>query len=77
MCCHILNLVVKDGLEEEIKNVQVIRNAVKYVHASPTRLDKFKKTVEIEKIKFKFLPSMDIDTRWNSTYLMSESSIDF
>ncbi|XP_074327621.1 zinc finger BED domain-containing protein RICESLEEPER 1-like [Apium graveolens] len=74
---HILNLVVKDGLEEEIASVEAIRNAVKYVRASPARLDTFKRCVEIEKIRSKFLPSMDVDTKWNSTYLMLESSIDF
>lgn len=73
---HILNLVVKDGLEEEIASVEAIRNAVKYVRASPARLDGFKRCVEIEKIKSKFLPSMDVDTRWNSTYLMLGRIID-
>ncbi|XP_074367181.1 zinc finger BED domain-containing protein DAYSLEEPER-like [Apium graveolens] len=74
---HILNLVVRDGLEEEIASVEAIRNAVKYVRSSPARLDTFKRCVEIEKIKSKSLPSMDVDTRWNSTYLMLESSVDF
>lgn len=74
---HVLNLVVRDGLGEEIASVEAIRNAVKFVHSSPARLDTFKRCVEIEKIKSKALPSMDVDTRWNSTYLMLESSIEF
>lgn len=75
---HVLNLVVKDGIEEEITYIEAIRTAVKFVHASPARLGTFKKCVEIEKkLSQKALPSMDVDTRWNSTYLMLESSIDF
>ncbi|KAK1365350.1 hypothetical protein POM88_040911 [Heracleum sosnowskyi] len=66
-----------DGLEEEIAFVEAIRTTVKFVHASPARLDTFKKCVEIEKIKSRSLKSMDVETRWNSTYHMFESSIEF
>lgn len=53
---HILNLVVKDGLGEEIAPINAIRNAFKFIRSSPARFDIFQKCAEIEKIKFKFMP---------------------
>ncbi|CAL9029994.1 unnamed protein product, partial [Prunus brigantina] len=49
--CHILNLVVKDGLKELSSSIEGIRNCVKYIHSSPSRLDKFR--------DFAILESMD------------------
>ncbi|KAM2871190.1 hypothetical protein FF1_018860 [Malus domestica] len=40
--CHILNLIIKSGLEEPAKSVEGIRNCVKYIHSSLARLDKFR-----------------------------------
>ena len=37
-CAHILNLIVRDGLSEVKDSVMAIRNAVKYVTSSGTRL---------------------------------------
>ena len=47
-----------------------IRNAVRYVRSSPARLYVFKKCVEYVKISYKSLLCLDVETRWNSTYLM-------
>ena len=49
-CAHILNLVVKEGLVEEDDSITKIRNAVKYVRSSPSRLLSFEKCVEKEKV---------------------------
>ncbi|KAK2646633.1 hypothetical protein Ddye_021828, partial [Dipteronia dyeriana] len=54
-----------------------IRNAVKFVKSSPSRFDGFKKCVEREKIQNKGLVVLVVPTRWNSTYLMLESSLQF
>ncbi|CAL8176611.1 unnamed protein product [Prunus armeniaca] len=40
--CHILNLIVKDGLKELSASIEGIRNCVKFIHSSPARLDKFR-----------------------------------
>ncbi|KAL6189126.1 hypothetical protein ACLB2K_040516 [Fragaria x ananassa] len=37
-CCHILNLIVKDGIEELGSSIDAIRNCVKYNRSSPARL---------------------------------------
>ena len=69
-CAHILNLIVMEGLKEVNTSILKVRNAVKYVKSSPSRLDKFKSCVERQKIGEKGLLCLDVPTRWNSTYLM-------
>lgn len=68
-CAHILNLIVRDGLESINDSVVAIRNAVKYVRSSGTRLKSFALRVETGKVSRGSL-SFDCVTRWNSTYLM-------
>ncbi|GJS05234.1 zinc finger BED domain-containing protein RICESLEEPER 2-like protein [Tanacetum coccineum] len=69
-CAHIINLVVREGLEEHITSVDKIRNAVRYLRSSPGRLTSFEESVEFEKIDCGRKPCLDVDTRWNSTFLM-------
>lgn len=76
-CAHIVNLVVKSGLEEHNESIDKIRTAVRFVRSSPSRLKVFKKCAELEKISSKSLLSLDIETRWNATYLMLESAEKF
>ncbi|KAJ9548188.1 hypothetical protein OSB04_020731 [Centaurea solstitialis] len=76
-CAHILSLVVKEGLKELEDPILRIRSAVKYVRSSPARLQRFKACVEKMKIESKSLVCLDVETRWNSTYLMLESAIKF
>ncbi|KAL4394409.1 hypothetical protein AHAS_Ahas02G0149100 [Arachis hypogaea] len=74
-CAHILNLIVKDGLKEIDDSITRIRNAVKYVKSSPMRCESFKACIERESINYKGLVSLDVETRWNSTYLMLEAAL--
>ncbi|XP_054801465.1 zinc finger BED domain-containing protein RICESLEEPER 1-like [Prosopis cineraria] len=76
-CAHILNLVVNDGLKELKNSFDAIRNAIKYVLSSPARLQKFKSVAELEKLDTTSLVCLDVNTRWNSTYLMLESALKF
>nr|KYP36627.1 Putative AC transposase [Cajanus cajan] len=77
MCCceHILNLIVKDGFKENIDVVMRIHVAIKYVRSSHSRLSKFKACVEQQNIEFKGLVCLNVETRWNSTYLMSKVAL--
>uniref|UniRef100_A0A803MIX4 BED-type domain-containing protein n=1 Tax=Chenopodium quinoa TaxID=63459 RepID=A0A803MIX4_CHEQI len=74
---HILNLVVKDCLKDVNVSVLKVRAGVKYVRSSPSRLQKFKSCVEEENITCKGLVYLDIETRWNSTYLMLKTALVF
>ncbi|KAK9741211.1 hypothetical protein RND81_03G089200 [Saponaria officinalis] len=74
---HILNLVVKYGLNELSKAVSKIRALCKYVRSSPARKKKFEACVLEEKIKSKSSVCLDVETRWNSTYMMLESCLKF
>jgi len=74
---HILNLVVKDGLKDLDPSIVKIRLAVRFVRSSPARLEKFKACVEEEGINEKGLVCLDVDTRWNSTFLILECALKF
>ncbi|KAI5313276.1 hypothetical protein L3X38_042450 [Prunus dulcis] len=74
---HIINLIVKEGLKRLESSIVAIRNAVKFVRSSPSRLSYFKMCVETEKIECKGLVVMDVPTRWNSTCLMLDVALKF
>ncbi|CAO2830618.1 unnamed protein product [Amaranthus hypochondriacus] len=74
---HILNLVVKDGLKEVDKAIVKVRAAVKWVRSSPARLQKFNACILEENLSCKGLVSLDIETRWNSTYNMLKTALIF
>ncbi|WOL16816.1 hypothetical protein Cni_G25604 [Canna indica] len=69
-CAHILNLIVSDGLKEFDNSVTKIRASCKYVKSSPARLATFKRCAEEENITGKAMLTLDVPTRWNSTYMM-------
>ncbi|XP_025616923.1 zinc finger BED domain-containing protein RICESLEEPER 2-like [Arachis hypogaea] len=60
----------KDGLKEIDDLVTEIRDAVKYVRSSNSRLTRFKACIAQENIPHKSLVCIDVEPRWNSTYLM-------
>lgn len=71
---HIVNLVVTDGFKKLGDSVDYIRVAIKYVRQSPVKFKKFRECAEIEKIDCKKLLSLDVLTRWNSTYMMLDTA---
>lgn len=74
---HILNLIVSDGLKELDYSIMPIRNAVSYVRASPSRLERFKNYVKNTCKEEKALVCLDVPTRWNSTYLMFDHALKY
>ncbi|KAH9651254.1 BED-type domain-containing protein [Citrus sinensis] len=75
-CAHILNLIVTGGLKELHASVAGIRNAVKYVRSSTSRLKAFKQCVDHVKGPNGTVV-LDCITRWNSTYLMLMTALKF
>ena len=66
-CAHIVNLIVADGMKDVHDSIASIRNVVRYVRSSASRLQKFKKCCEHEKVESKSTVTLDVPTRWNST----------
>ncbi|XP_062099854.1 zinc finger BED domain-containing protein RICESLEEPER 2-like [Humulus lupulus] len=58
-------------------SIASIRHAVRYVKSSPARLKRFKEVVIEERIECKRLLCLDVQMRWNSTYLMLNIALKF
>lgn len=72
---HILNLIVKDGLDEIKAGVGKVRDSVAYWTATPKREERFEETArQLRNPNTKKL-GLDCVTRWNSTYLMLETAL--
>ncbi|XP_028051265.1 zinc finger BED domain-containing protein RICESLEEPER 1-like [Camellia sinensis] len=68
---------MKDGLNDIKGLVARIRDAVKYVRSSPQREQRFKSCVQKERINHKSSLCLDVQTRWNSTFLMLNTALKF
>ena len=68
-CAYILNLIVCNGLKDVHDLIVKIRNAVRYVKLSPSRLAKFKICAEKEKVESKSLLCWDVPTRCMELHL--------
>jgi len=76
-CAHILNLIVGEGLKEIDASVAKVREAMRYVKSSSNRSQTFRSFMERLGMESKSLPSLDVPTRWNSTYIMLETAENF
>ncbi|KZV17238.1 hypothetical protein F511_20769, partial [Dorcoceras hygrometricum] len=75
---HILNLIVQEGLKVATAALNKIRESVKYVKGSESRMKKFEEcVVAVGGIDTSISLRLDVSTRWNSTYLMLESAIKY
>ncbi|XP_047270202.1 zinc finger BED domain-containing protein RICESLEEPER 2 isoform X1 [Capsicum annuum] len=74
---HILNLIVQEGLKIAIDVLFRIRESVKYVKESDGRMKKFEQCVKQVGISTKLDLRLDVTIRWNSTYLMLESALQY
>ena len=74
-CAHILNLIVSDVLKDFHVSIIRIRNVVKYVRSSHARLQIFKDFANEDKMSTKNCLTMDVPTRWNSTFTMLDGAI--
>jgi len=72
---HIVNLIVRDGLQEVDLSIKRVRAAVRYIKNGTSRLVKFKEIAKEEKVDNKAFLKLDVPTRWNYTYLMLKAII--
>src|SRR6266540_4268540 len=66
---HILNLIVKDGLDEVGKSVIKARKFAIAIRSSQVLFEELKKIFELKGRPF-LVPEIDVSTHWNSTYIM-------
>lgn len=74
-CAHILNLIVRDGLEIINESIERVRGSVIYWTASPARIEKFEEAARQMNVNCTKRLALDCKTRWNSTYLMLETTL--
>jgi hypothetical protein len=65
ICCsaHILNLIVKDGLEELKDAIEYIHDSIAYWTATPKRIEKFEEIAKFVKVKATTTTILDCRTR--------------
>ncbi|XP_031099798.1 zinc finger BED domain-containing protein RICESLEEPER 2-like [Ipomoea triloba] len=74
---HVLNLIVQDGLKDVDSSVKKVRDAIRYVRNSPARLKKFRDLADLIGVEAKSSLTLDVPTRWNSTYLMLKNAVTY
>ncbi|XP_021741913.1 zinc finger BED domain-containing protein RICESLEEPER 2-like [Chenopodium quinoa] len=74
---HILNLIVKDGLEVIDHAIVKVRECIAFWMSTPKRIKKFEEACRLLNVTKPKRVGLDCKTRWNSTYLMLESSLPF
>ncbi|WJZ94265.1 hypothetical protein VitviT2T_013139 [Vitis vinifera] len=74
---HVLNLIVKEGLDVIEVEIEKIRESVAYWSATPLRMEKFEDAARQLRIPCNKKLSLDCKTRWNSTYLMLSIAITY
>ncbi|KAJ9568123.1 hypothetical protein OSB04_004089 [Centaurea solstitialis] len=74
---HILNLVVQDGLKMANSAVKKLRDNVRWVRGSPARLLKFRDLASTFNVSDTCSLSLDVPTRWNSTYMMIKNALPY
>ncbi|CAN1759757.1 Putative AC9 transposase [Linum perenne] len=67
---HILNLIVKDGLDVLKSGIEKIRDSVIYWTTTPKRVEFFKEVAKQCRNSNDKILQDDCPTRWNSTYMM-------
>ncbi|KAJ1701665.1 hypothetical protein LUZ63_001444 [Rhynchospora breviuscula] len=72
--CHILNLIVQDGLDVLSNEITKIRETMKYIRHSQQRMKKLRLAASQVGAPNK-KPAWDVETKWNSTYLMLDLAL--
>ncbi|KAM3282250.1 hypothetical protein P3S67_025895 [Capsicum chacoense] len=73
---HIINLIVQDSLKVTGVSIEKVKRAVKYIRQSFVRCKRFQECCEDIDINCKKSLCLDVSTRWNSTYLMLNRTVE-
>ena len=74
---HILNLVIKDGLNVVQEGIEKVRDSVLWWTATPRRVEFFHETTKQLRIHTEKSLVLDCPIRWNSTYFMLVTAIPY
>uniref|UniRef100_A0A453NUH6 BED-type domain-containing protein n=1 Tax=Aegilops tauschii subsp. strangulata TaxID=200361 RepID=A0A453NUH6_AEGTS len=74
---HILNQIVKDGLDVMEKGTKRVQDSVAFLSATPKRHEKFEKMARLFNNEYKCRLALDCKTRWNSTYIMLKGALQY
>jgi hypothetical protein len=67
--CHIINLIVKSGVKRLKPYLQHFRTAINFLNSSNQRIAMFKNYCNAKGVRPRKF-GLDMDVRWNATYLM-------
>jgi hypothetical protein len=74
---HIINLIVKDGMSVMDEGIERVRDSVGFWCATPKRHERFERTATQMNVKYERRIALDCKTRWNSTYIMLSTALDY
>jgi hypothetical protein len=74
--CHIINLIVKSGLKRIKSYLEAFRTAVSYLNSSNQRIVEFHNFCIVKGVQPRKF-GLDMDVRWNSTYLVLKHLIPY
>ncbi|XP_073261470.1 uncharacterized protein [Populus alba] len=74
---HILSLLVQDGFAEIRSVLYKIRECIEYVNGSSLRRQRFQEAINNGSLQDREMPTLDVPARWDTTFLMLESSLEF
>jgi hypothetical protein len=69
-CAHILNILVQDGMKIIQVSIRKIRELLKHIDSSPSRLKTFNSLANAHGLPLKHGIYIDIPNRWNVTFKM-------
>ena len=74
---HILNLIVRSGLDSLKTRIEKVRESVSFWTATPKRMETFEKNAKHLGLSCDKKIALDCKTRWNSTYLMLVTAVKY
>ncbi|KAJ6749559.1 hypothetical protein OIU85_000221 [Salix viminalis] len=74
---QILSLLVQDGFSEIRSLLYKIRECIEYVNGSSLGRQWFQEAINNGSLEGKEMPFQDVPARWDTTFLMLESSLEF
>ncbi|XP_023731712.3 putative AC transposase [Lactuca sativa] len=73
---HIINLIVRDGMNKNDESVKCLQDVVRYIRKSTQRIALFKKCMKAVGVESTKFLCNDCPTRWNSTYDLLKIAVD-